>query len=225
MADVVLYHGAERQPVLVIDDFAPRPDLLVADAAMLGWGPIGTHYPGLRAGVADAIVDPLLDPWIDTIADLFGVAQPFRGVETTYSVVTTPPAALTPVQRMPHFDTVDPGTIALLLYLMPEPRGGTAFFRHRTTGFETVDAGRLAAYEAALATDVAAHGMPDAGYIAGDTPLFEQIGMVEARWNRAIVYRGHRLHCAAVPPDLSFVADPARGRLTMNTFIDADPCA
>ena len=27
------------------------------------------------------------------------------------------------------------------------------------------------------------------------------------------------------PPDLSFVADPARGRLTMNTFIDADPCA
>ena len=221
----VRHFGNERGPVLVIDDFAPRPDLLVADAAMLGWGRIGTHYPGLRAVVADAIVEPLLDPWMDVIADLFGLDQPFRGVETTYSIVATPPAALTPVQRMPHFDTVDAGTIALLLYLMPDPRGGTAFFRHRATGFETVDAGRLAEYETALAADVAAQGIPDAGYISGDTPLFEEIGMIEARWNRAIVYRGHRLHCAAIPPDLSFNPDPATGRLTMNMFIDAEPRA
>ena len=215
--------GSERQPLVIIDDFVPVPHALVDDAAMLAFRPIGAHYPGVRAEVAPALVARFLDPVCDLIADTFGLAQPFAGVECCYSIVTTRPGDLAPIQRLPHFDSVDPCRIALLHYLMSDAAGGTRFFRHRATGFESVDAARLATYENALAADIAAHGVPDPAYIAGDTALFAEIGRVDARWNRAVLYRGNTLHCADIPPGLALSADPEAGRLTVNSFITGKP--
>ncbi len=212
--------GTEQQPVLVVDNFFENPDMLIADAEMLSFRPIGPHYPGIRAEVHSAMLGRFLGGVEALIAETFGIARPFTDVECAYSLVTTPPSSLTPIQRLPHFDNTDPGRIAVLHYLTCGEEGGTSFYRHRSTGFETVTLDRLAPYSTALEADVAAHGPIAPAYIGGDTPIFERIAHYEVQFNRAIIYRGHTLHCADIPDGMALPTDPATGRLTVNTFIN-----
>ncbi|HEX3424287.1 MAG TPA: DUF6445 family protein [Sphingomicrobium sp.] len=211
--------GEERQPVIVIDEFVPDPDALRAKAEALDYRTIGRHYPGLRAEVAASDVDAFLEPVRDMIAHVFGFGEPPTVISAGYSIVTTRPAELTPIQRLPHFDGFEAERVALLHYLDGAERGGTAFYRHRSTGYETISADRHASYDAALRGEVARHGLPDAAYISGSTPIYEQIARFEARPNRALIYRGQLLHCADLPADLDFTPDPRRARLTVNTFL------
>ncbi|WP_447406945.1 DUF6445 family protein, partial [Clostridium perfringens] len=60
-------------------------------------------------------------------------------VDASFSIVTTPPEKLDVRQRVPHCDAFRADRIALVHYLAPEGGDGTAFFRHRSTGFETID--------------------------------------------------------------------------------------
>jgi hypothetical protein len=218
---VVHRQGEEREPVVVIDGFAPDPGRFVADAGFLSFKSIGPHYPGVRAVVAPAMMRNLLAAIEPVIADVFGEPST-EVIDSFYSLVTTPPAALAPIQRLPHFDGVERERLALLHYLSLDERSGTAFYRHRATGFETVTADRLPAYRRALGADLDRFGMPEADYIAGDTPIFEQVTRHEGLFNRAILYRSNTLHCAAILPDMAFTADPASGRLTVNTFLKGD---
>ncbi|EZP56975.1 DUF6445 family protein [Sphingomonas sp. RIT328] len=213
------HHGAEAQPVVVIDGFADA-ERFRDDAAFLSFAPIGPHYPGIRAPVAPRLLRDLLARLEPVARAAFGVGG-LTIADAFYSIVTTPPAALTPIQRLPHFDELSPRRLALLHYLSPDERSGTAFYRHRTTGFESIDAARIGAYRTALDADLARHGLPEAGYIASDTPVFERLAVHLGRFNRAILYRSNTLHCADLPADLALHADPARGRLTVNTFLDA----
>lgn len=211
--------GREAQPVVVIDDFVADPDQLRAAAEALQYQVLGRHYPGLRAEVTASDVAAYLAPVQPLIADTFGFRGGAAVVSAGYSIVTTPPVELTPIQRLPHFDGFEPERVALLHYLNGAEQGGTAFYRHRSTGYETITADRHATYDAALHRDVARHGLPDAAYISGDTPIYEQIARFEARPNRALIYRGNLLHCADLPADLDFTPDPRRARLTVNTFL------
>ena len=152
---------------------------------------------------------------------VFDCAQGVELLECNYSLVTTPPEALAPIQRLPHFDTTDRGRIALLHYLCRPEDGGTAFFRHRETGFETVTAERLAPYRAALDADVARHGPPPPEYASGDTPTFQRIALHDAAFNRALIYRGCTLHSGAIPAPAHLSPNPREGRLTLNTFFQA----
>lgn len=210
--------GTERHPVVIIDEFAPRPQMLVNDAAMLSFAPMGIHYPGIRANIARRMLTPLLAPLAPIISDVFGYGVT-EITDAFYSLVTTDPDALTPIQRIPHFDGVEPSRLALLHYLAPDAPGGTAFYRHRSTGYETVTAERLPDYGRALDADLAKAGMPAPAYIDGDTPIFDQITQFEGRFNRAILYRGNSLHCAWLPERTVFSADPGVGRLTSNIFL------
>ncbi len=205
--------------MIVIDDFVPDPARLRAHAEALAYRPLGRHYPGLRAEVAADDVAAFLGPVIDLITATFGLDAAPALVSAGYSIVTTPPAALTPIQRIPHIDGLERERIALLHFLSRADQGGTAFYRHRSTGFETIDAARHPVYDAALHRDVAQHGLPVAGYIAGDTPIYDCIARFDARPNRALIYRSHALHCADLPDDLDLSPDPRRARLTVNTFL------
>lgn len=214
--------GHERNPLLVIDDFWPDPDMLRDDAAALRLMPIGPHYPGVRADVPARLAETMRRRIAPALALHFGLDPAPTVSEAYYSLVTTPPAALTPIQRLPHFDGVEARRIAVLLFLGHDAQGGTAFYRHRSTGFEAVDAERLPAYRAALDEDIRAHGLPDPAYIAGDTALYEQIAAQPGAFNRALVYRGNTLHCAHLPPEVALSADPLAGRLTLNLFLFDD---
>ena len=214
--------GNEGQPVVIFDNFAPSPENHIEDAAMLSFAPVGIHYPGVRAPVARAMLGPVLDALANTIRDVFGYADS-EVDDAFYSIITTPPSALTPIQRIPHFDGVEPQRLALLHYLSPDIVSGTAFYRHRATGFETVTAERLPAYKMALDADLAREGMPAPAYIEGNTAIYDCIARYDGRFNRAILYRGNTLHCAWLPETGALSGDPQQGRLTVNTFLRGLP--
>jgi hypothetical protein len=213
------HHGNERQPILVIDDVLANPEAWRDEAARLQFRPIGPHYPGLRAPVAEAKAQAMRDELAPLLAETFDVKPVPPVFECYFSIVTTPPQALAPIQRLPHVDGLESDRIAILIFLSGTEAGGTAFYRQRATGFETLDRERFPRFEAELRAGVAQHGLPPAAYIGGDTPLYEQIASYEARPNRALIYRSRSLHCAEIAEDAQLSANPRSGRLTINSFL------
>ncbi len=137
----------------------------------------------------------------------------FDWIGASFSMVTTAPEALTPPQRAPHFDSTDPGYLAVLHYLTDTP--GTAFYRQRLTGIEQVDGSNVGRFvDCARPSAVAAKG-----YIQGSDASYEQIGLVEGVADRLVIYRGSLLHSGVISPDAELSADPRRGRLTANLFV------
>ncbi|WP_290815430.1 DUF6445 family protein [Aquidulcibacter sp.] len=220
----VYHHGREPIKVVVLDNYLTDPDAMV-DLAVQGpdFAPNGPFYPGIRAPVPPSSFQTLLGPLAEILPRCFDYSGRAGLRECNFSLVTTPSDQLQPIQRLPHFDSLEYGRVAALLYLgQGDRQGGTAFYRQRSTGFESVDAGRFAAFEAALHADVAHHGLPDAAYIDETSPIYELIGRHEARFNRMIVYLSSSLHCAHIPKDFAFDPNPATGRLTVNAFLGMD---
>jgi hypothetical protein len=212
-------HGREQEPVIVIDDYARDPEQLIEEAAALAYAPIGPNYPGVRAVAPEALALAVRGSLAGLIRETFGLEDPLNRLECYFSLITTPPGELAPIQRLPHFDGVGPARIAVLHHLGRAERGGTAFYRHRSTGFETIDEARLAAYNQAVNAEFHRHGLPRAAYVSDGAPIWERIARYEARFNRLLVYRGNTLHGAEVPPDLPLSPDPRTGRFSVNTFI------
>jgi hypothetical protein len=217
--------GAEREPVLILEGALKEARTLVDYAAREVsfepvYGPSG-GYPGIRApaplNYVNAIVRAL-DPAIRRAFGLGGVK--LARAECSLSIVTLPPERLAPLQRIPHADTVDPLQFALLHYLCGPEQGGTAFYRHRATGFETLTAERQAIYE--RARDEELEGQTDA-YIAGDTQHYEQTAAFDAAFDRVIVYRSRTLHSGMIRPGQKLSDDPRFGRLTANIFVNYRP--
>jgi hypothetical protein len=215
--------GGEQQPVIVIDQALQRPQALVDYAASeVAFEPAEawrSGYPGLLGPAPLAYVETLsraLDP---LIRETFGLG-PVVLTEATcnLSLATLAPEALSPEQRLPHVDTVDPLQFAILHFLCDERFGGTAFFRHRTTGFESLTPERLARYEATLERELAAAPPPPA-YLTGDTSLFARTAAFEARVDRVLVYRSRLLHSGQIIDPAALCANPREGRLTANIFL------
>ncbi len=215
----IVRQGVEQQPVIVIDDVLAEPEAWRALAGRLEYGRIGPHYPGLRAPVPPGAAEAMRDELEGVLASTFDLDPVPPVFECYFSLVTTAPEALAPIQRLPHVDGLEQARIAILIFLSGTEMGGTAFYRQRATGFETLDPERFPRFEAALRAGVAEHGLPPAGYISGDTPLYEKIASYEARPNRALIYRSRALHCAEIAPGAALTASATDGRLTVNSFL------
>ena len=218
MKPSLLRVGAVQAPVVVVDDFTGEPAAIVELAAALTPFPrAGNHYPGLRRQIgradgANAYVERALRAAAPFIAGAFG-ARRFDLIEASFSMVTAPPDALSPPQRAPHFDATDPDYLALLHYL--SDTAGTAFYRQRATGIERVDQANAPRFIAAARSESAG----STGYIAASDERFEQIGAVEGRADRLVIYQGALLHSGIIPPGMTFSDDPRLGRLTANFFV------
>jgi hypothetical protein len=215
--------GREGQTLVTIDNFAGDPDALRRAAIETRFEPGRHHYPGIRAELPPTYLEAQLPLITRIVRQIFGRYGDVKVVDASFSIVTTPPDQLSLQQRLPHCDAFDPGRIAFIHYLMPAGGHeivdkGTAFYRHRSTGFETVNEARRAPYFQSLESELRERGEPQ-GYVAGDTELFEQIGVVEARYDRALLYPGFLLHSGAIPADASLSPDPAAGRLTVTAFL------
>ena len=213
--------GEEGEPVIVIDDFSLDPDALLRFGRNAAYGAGGRHYPGQRAPAPSAYLRERMNLLQAILTEVFGMDGGASLVECNFSIVTTPPDRLTPIQRLPHFDSTDPGYLALLHYLGGPEEGGTSFYRHRATGFETIDVSRLDTYTGMLQTEVREFGLPARQYFAGSNKQFERIGGVEARFNRMVIYRGYRLHSGDISLPERIGAPDAEPRLTVNTFLAA----
>ena len=216
----VEFVGDEHQPVVIVEDFAAHPEQLIAEAETLNFEVMGEYYPGVRARVPQTYLDALAPLVARVLREFFGHRGPLDS-RALYSLVTTPSGQLTLPQRIPHVDGLQEGSFAILHYLSRGDYGGTAFYRHRSTGFETIDAARHPRYMDTLYADFAAHGEPTSGYIQGDTEIFEQIARYDAVFNRALIYRSSLLHCGEVPNGAGFPADVHCGRLTIASFLTA----
>jgi hypothetical protein len=215
----VRWVGDEREPVVLIDSFAPEPEELRDVAGTLEFEPIGTYYPGLRAAATPAYFDAVGPTIFSAIHEFFGGIGSPEVLRCYYSLMTFPPGDLMLAQRIPHVDALDDNQIAVLHYLNHDFSDGTAFFRHRSTGFETVNEPRQARYDAALQADFATFGEPDPAYIGSDDKMFETTCKYRARFNRALIYRGKLLHCASMMEPERLSANPFAGRLTVASFI------
>ena len=215
--------GAEREPVLVIDGLMRDASQLVDYAAEQGRfsaeAGIG-YYPGIRSPAPLDYVEAVARATSPLIEQAFGLkAVKLARAECSFSILTRPPSGLAPLQRLPHVDTTYPLQFALLHYLCGERHGGTAFYRQRRTGFETITAARETAYLAALEEDLAARDGQAPSYITGTSPDYDQIGSVGARFDRAVVYRSCLLHSGQIGEGAWERPDPRRGRLTGNIFL------
>jgi hypothetical protein len=219
----VFVQGRERQPVIVIDGFAADPDTMVEAARTLSFRPIGPNFPGVRHPTPPEMVAEARERLMGLIQKVFDLKDPLNRIESYYSLVTTPAERLQPIQRLPHFDGLGAQRIAMVHHLSRAERGATTFFRHRGTGFETIDAVRLPAYNRAVNLELLHGQMPPAGYLDGSTPIFERIGCYEAKYNRLLIYRGNTLHGAEAPDALPLTNDPSTGRFSINTFIWLEP--
>lgn len=213
--------GREQATLLVIDNFVAEPERLVKKATTAQFTPGGRFYPGIRAKAPPSYEHFLATRLQPLLAEHFGfTGTTLRLSMCHFSLVTTPSAQLAPMQRIPHVDSLDPKGFATVHYLFKGNLGGTAFYRHRATGFESLDEARGPEYFKAVQAEGAGPDSPGLQYINGDTPLFERIAQAEGVFNRMLVYRRNSLHSGSI--DGSFVpdADPRTGRLSINSFID-----
>jgi hypothetical protein len=209
--------GNEAEPLIAIDGFSSDPNGLRVAATEAAFISAGQHYPGIRAGLPDWYLRDQLPLIARALGREFGPCHRIRVVDAQFSIVTITPDALDIRQRLPHVDAYGRDRIALVHYLSPTNRDGTAFFRHRDTGFETIDVTRAPAFFSRLGKEVEA--MPPQGYIVDDTALFERTALVDAAYNRALLYRSYVLHSGAIPNDAVLSSDPALGRLTITAFL------
>ena len=219
--------GTVQEPVLIVDGLLNDPAALIDYATWeVAFTPAGNPeggYPGVRAPAPLNYVEGVvraLSPLIERAFGLDGVV--LSNAECSFSLTTTPPDHLTVQQRTPHIDTVYPLQFALLHYLCDPDYGGTSFYRHRATGYETLDQDRAMAYDAVRARELVEEAPPQ-HYVGEDTGHYARIGGCDAVFNRMAIYRSCLLHSGHIREEKPLVADPRSGRLTANIFVNYRP--
>ncbi len=223
MRKQLLHIGAEHHPVLIIDDLVADSDQLIAMAES---GPefapeLNGFYPGARK-LASVGYPRLLQEALG--ADLCALMGPPDRCKmhvdlSVYSLTTTPVERLQPMQCVPHVDTHNPEHIAAVHYLCSDTFSGTSFYRHRSTGYESIDETRLKPYFSKLESELAGQTNQPRTYMNGSNPLFERIAEVELKYNRLVVYRSNTLHAADIDSSHVLSDSPRTGRLTLNSFL------
>lgn len=214
------YVGNEKEPILIIDQFLENAAGLIDFAEAQGQFAVAdAYYPGIRSPAPAYYIEAMYTHLRTMITSVFGLREDWvTGVKSEFSLVVTPPNALRPVQRVPHFDSNNRRELAMVHYLCDENKGGTSLYRHKTSGYEFVDGARMPHYRQRLNAELSPDRIPQA-YMNGSTEDFEQIASISACFNRLVVYRCTSLHSGNIAPDFTFDPSPRTGRLTLNTFI------
>lgn len=214
----LLQVGNERSPILIIDDVLNNADDIRAYAITCLFGPPAiTVYPGLNAPLPPSLIEGLMVPLRAPLQQIFRVpAHAGLAVNGYLGLVCAEADTLSPRQRLPHVDTTQP-SLAILLYLSSADQGGTGFFRHKKSGFETLTPPTQPVYEAILQRELADRP-PRTGYPTEAVDGFELIGKVDGQFNRLLIYHGNLLHSGLVSAE-RLSPDPTIGRLTLNLFV------
>lgn len=208
----------ENHTLVQIDNFMTAPEEAISGASLQNFAKITPQYPGIRAPLPRpvsiqwlAVLSPMLD-------ETFGKTARGWEIQAWYSLVTTPPEALIPMQRFPHVDGTNPDQLAMMLYLHHTDQGGTGFFRHRRSGLAALTDATYPQYSAALEQDVRENGLPAPAYVTDGAPFFELEHSSNGAFNQAVFYRGNLLHSGLIRNPEQLSPDPAKGRLTINAF-------
>lgn len=217
----VLNLGADVRPVAIVDGFSAMPDYWCKQALGKGYEFRGDFYPGHRKHVDSSYFNDVGGRLGAVMRSVFGCTKSLKVDRALYSIVMTAPHHLSLAQRIPHFDDSSGHAFAMVHYLSRSTFGGTAFYRHKSTGLSQISSARHGDYLHALTRDFEVHGEPSPAYIDGSTALFEQTGQAGFLYNRAVIYHGNQLHCPVILDDVDHSGDPSRGRLTIAAFFRA----
>ena len=192
-----------------------------ADVATLGFAQTyardaGNFYPGMRSPMPESF-SVAFRAWLSRV-----LQRELHDDSSYFSVVTTASSELLPIQRIPHYDSTDPGLLAVVIYLGDSRFGGTSFYRHRRTGYEEITAENRSNYQLALDADMRLHGPPPKAYANGDAVLFESIFCNELRFNSAVVYSGRMLRAANIPATFVPPRSERDWRLTVTSLLRGD---
>ena len=216
--------GEENSPLLIIDGFAHKPDDLISH---VGDGSFfkadeQNFYPGKRSPAPQIYCEEICNKYLPLFKAYFGFdkAQSAKILMSAFAISDRAPEHLKPIQMLPHFDTTKMNQLAVVHYLCMPEHGGTSFYRHRASSFETITQDRLAGYGHQLKKEAIAHQLhKNPSYIRRGHTLFEQFYSVDACMNRAIIYPSRMLHSGDINPLLGLSSDPKVGRLTIGSFI------
>jgi hypothetical protein len=212
--------GREQAPLVVIDNLVADADDLVEVAASKVFSDVTSYYPGVRAKVPLTYQQFVREQLRGELAADFGLdGSRLRFTGCNFSLVTTSPEKLNYLQRIPHIDSLKGNELAFVHYLFKADLGGTAFYRHRKTGFEYIDRARREYYRYVEDEKDGPDDRPPYQYISGDTALYEQIDRQAGVFNRMLLYRRNSLHSGAMARDFVPDPNPRTGRLTINGFL------
>jgi hypothetical protein len=212
--------GRELAPLLVIDNLMADADGLVELASSKLFGDVASYYPGIRAKAPLSYQQFVLAQMRGLFSETFGLAgRTLRFTACYFSLVTTPPEKLSHLQRIPHIDSVFGTELAFVHYLFKRDHGGTAFYRHRSTGFEAITQDRKVRYFETVEAERVGPEPPAVGYISGSTALYEQLRSESGVFNRMLVYRRNSLHSGSINAQSAIDPDPRTGRLSISGFI------
>lgn len=220
------YLAIGKHKIIIIDNFLAHPQELIAQAVNSQFTPYPGYearkgYPGIRAVAPSEYsynITHFLEPIIKQEYDV-PTQLDIRKSVCAFSLMTMNADDLGPLQRTPHFDASTPYHTAVLLYLCDELHGGTAFYRHTTTGLDQITADTREKY-LDIYYDEINRQRPKPGYVKESTGLYTKIGMVQAKFNRMVIYQGSLLHAPYIDTEISIDSNPTSGRLTLNTFYD-----
>lgn len=220
--------GNESIPILVIDDFFHDVDDLIetaGDGSEFKSNP-NDYYPGSRKPISEKLGIQVCDLYWPLLKKYFPKrTQQYQNLLSqlsTFSLTTTNQEALRPIQTLPHIDTFDIQQFAVVHYLFDSNQGGTSFYRHIETGFETINEQRISAYGTLLKQQaMKAQLHKKLKYMDGDNELFTRIHSINAKKNRAIIYPSNLLHSGNILQKESLSFNPQKGRLTANYFLKA----
>ncbi|MDX2367350.1 MAG: DUF6445 family protein [Colwellia sp.] len=220
----VLFIGQESTPLIILDDFITEPEALISLACDDNpyHAQSTDYYPGIRKPLPPSYGELLSSQLFYLLKNTYQLkgAVAAKTILSAFSISTTPPNQLRPIQMLPHFDTTENTQFALVHYLCDVKHGGTSFYRHKQTGYERVTNTRFPQYTTLLKHQAKAENLHlSPAYITNNSSLFERIYSVEARKNRVVIYPSNLLHSGNIQPQQGLSSDPRKGRLTISSFI------
>jgi hypothetical protein len=93
-------------------------------------------------------------------------------------------------------------------------QGGTGFWRHRATGYESLDDQQHQHMRALIEQDIAVNGPVPQAYVNAENRLYELTANFEARFNRVLAVRSRVLHSGMILSTTRLDPNPCVGRLT-----------
>lgn len=216
--------GNEQQKIIIVDDAMLNPQAMVDFAISKNefeqYKGHCNFYPGIRvpapvdySSALMQVIHPILLREYDGISAEWELNK----AECSLSLITVAPENLRKVQSTPHFDSANTYQFAVLVYLCDESHGGTAFYRHNATNYETITHENRKSFEDVYFKELDKTPIQKE-YFTDSNERFTKIGLINANFNRMIIYRSCLLHSPYINPNHSVDPNPRTGRLTINSF-------
>ena len=212
--------GQEGQALVVVDNVLSNPEVLVeyATKASFDAPPPKSMYPGLVAPLPAAYLDLMTGILRGPLVRAFGLHPDFRIPAYGFLGLTTVATEAMPArQAAPHTDAHRLNSFATVHFFSQGDFGGTAFYRHKATGYELVTPAHSGRFTALRRRELEPE---DGSPVPALADLYEEIHYVEPVFNRLILYRAGQLHSARLVANAHLPASPNSGRLTANLFFN-----